>query len=182
MMEIEIDGLDLDALRKTGLKRATADSMGEAVSQYARRPDGYARHFQSGNEARYGLKPRSKGYSIRKARRTGRNQPLVFSGRTRDLFATGASVNVSGSGRVTLKFPWPSHLRPSGGKTGKNAPASIALRNQRARDVSVQLRQELSRVAPEDKALMRTVAADKMGELLGDTSSPRYYKKRRKKI
>lgn len=72
------------------------------------------KHFQVGAESRYGLRPRSKRYQIRKARVKGHQKPLVWSGRTQSQIKQNARITAT-QHRATLTarnyFRMPTNLR-----------------------------------------------------------------------
>lgn len=69
------------------------------ADHHARRIPG---HFKPWAVAYYGYKPRSKAYTKRKLRLKGHNDPLVYTGITRD--AVTRRLNIVGRGRGTGKI------------------------------------------------------------------------------
>jgi hypothetical protein len=67
-------------------------------------------HFAPGAAGKYGYKPLKRGYIQEKIKKTGKNVPMVFTGRLRDVVkatskvtATATKARIYGKGYFTMK-------------------------------------------------------------------------------
>ena len=71
-------------------------------------------HFQPGAARKYGYRPLTKGYAIRKTAKLHENIPMVYTGRLRDLVKDTSKVTATAT-KSTLSargyFPMPDYLR-----------------------------------------------------------------------
>ena len=95
-----------------GSPRAVADEFRRALraelAETGRRWHGtmLPGHFEIAAEKKYAYKPRTKGYSIYKAKRFGHRRPLVFSGAMERQLRQAARVTSTSKGvRVALTGP-----------------------------------------------------------------------------
>jgi hypothetical protein len=99
-------------------------------------------HFAFGAHSEYGYEPRSRVYEIRKAKRTGKRNPLEFSGETRRMLAGQKPQPQTTRSGVALRLRVPEHFTQR--RRGQpNLPAELK---------RVSLREA---VALRDKALVR---------------------------
>jgi hypothetical protein len=141
------------ALRKLKeMNLATVHAMGDYWHEHFRE-----KHFTQAGAREYGYAPRNVGYMIKKAKKWGHRNPLVWSGVSRALSKIKHLVpsGTSQSARVRVVLHTPAlNLIPKGGR--------------------INLRAEMEKVSPAEGAVIAQVGADEKNRqysLLNDSTT-----------
>tara|TARA_R110000824_G_scaffold362783_2_gene550764 strand:- start:4998 stop:5516 length:519 start_codon:yes stop_codon:yes gene_type:complete len=95
-------------------KRDLRDTARHGAEYHAKRH--LPSHFKPGAASKYGYRPRTKSYQQFKKRLTGRGQPLVFTGRTRDEATDTANQKITATSTRGAKLTIRLSLRGASGR------------------------------------------------------------------
>ncbi|HET8686697.1 MAG TPA: hypothetical protein VFM18_08535 [Methanosarcina sp.] len=94
-------------LSSVQLRRLVVASLEEALKYW--KDEIQKEHFKDSAVTRYGYQKRSKGYQIKKARKTGQTAPLVYSGDSKRMALASNKITKSGN-IVTLSIRVPDYI------------------------------------------------------------------------
>lgn len=172
MINVSIEGLDFEKLKSNAVPAAVTDSLVAAGEKFIKTQ--LPKRFVAGAARKYGWPARTKKYMLRKAKKKGHQNDLVWSGRLRQTALSGSTVKGSRRFvRATVKIPTPAMANPEA--ANQKDPHQIRRRGPRPMSPLQQLR----KVIAEDYTFIAKLAGSDTVRRL--TSDPKYMLKRKPK-